>query len=86
MGIMPLIRYVTAPVTGEAVKFDGLNEAEIRDFAGPDFLDAAGGRVWVRNAEGPVEVHPGWFLAREEQGPSLIVYAPGAFSRAVPVP
>lgn len=77
-----ILNYTTVPLSGQAIPRNGGNEDEIRDFAGPDFIEARDGRVWIRVAEGLAEVHPGWLVAREEG--ELVLYAPGAFRRHVP--
>jgi hypothetical protein len=81
---MTIVDYVTVPTAGKAVQFTGSNADEIREFAGPAFVDACAGRVWVMTGDGPAELHPGWWAALEGEGESLLVYSATAFTRRVP--
>jgi hypothetical protein len=73
--------YITKRLTVEAVQWTGTNLDEVRAFAGPDFIDAAGdGHLWIRNAEGPDQIHPGDWMSREP-GMPLILHSPAAWSR-----
>lgn len=78
---MTIVNYVTVPAAGKAVQFTGQNADEIREFAGPDFLQASGGRAWVTTGDGPAELHRGWLAAREGEGEPLMVYSAAAFGR-----
>lgn len=71
--------YVSRQITAEAVQWDGANLAEVQAFAGDDFINGEpGGHVWVRNSEGPFQIHPGYWLTRQP-GEPLVVRSPYAF-------
>jgi hypothetical protein len=72
--------YRSRPLTVEAVQWTGANLDEIREFAGPDFIDVNGERVWIRNTEGPFEIHPGYWISRQP-GMPLILHSPAAWDR-----
>lgn len=74
------MEYVTRHLAVSAVQWAGGNTEEIRAFAGSDFLFAADGRVWVRNAAGPWELRLRDWVSRED-GKPLIVHSEAAFAR-----
>ena len=72
--------WTSAPITVDAVQWTGSNLAEVREFAGPDFISAAGEHVWVRNTAGPFQIHPGYWLSRSGDGP-IVLTSPAAWKR-----
>jgi hypothetical protein len=74
--------YVSRHVTTEAVQWTGENLDEVKAFAGEDFIGVrtSDGHVWVRNAEGPALIHPGYWLSRQRAGQPLVLRSPYAFS------
>lgn len=73
------MRFITKAIIAEAVQWTGDNLAEIRAFAGDDFLFAEAGRVWVRNSAGPWELALGDWVRRHEDGGPLMVSSAAAF-------
>jgi hypothetical protein len=71
---------MTRRVTADAVQWTGTNTGDIRAFAGPDFLFAEDGRVWVRNAAGPWELELRDWVSRQD-GKPLMVHSEAAFAR-----
>jgi len=74
------VRYVTKHIIVDAIQWTGHNLGEIRDFAGPDFMekDATTDNVWVRNAQGPYAMRTGYWVLRQSGHP-LRVVSPAAF-------
>jgi len=73
--------WTSASITVSAVQWTGSNLAEVREFAGPDFISASDEHVWVRNAGGPFQIHPGYWLARSDEDPTIVISSPAAWKR-----
>ena len=73
------MKVTTRHLTADALQFTGTNADEIRAFAGDRFLFADGGRAWVRDSDGPLELGPRNWLTRDGDG-TVFVHSERAFS------